>query len=192
MIRLRLLTFLSLTIFCFAHASAQNKPDYLPEIPLEELHNRGIVPGRSTYKSSYYRIMPYLYYNSGDNFIEVKGDLISLKHPVYDEVNLMVGFFSRYGKYKNMLLALIWVKSSDKELLKNIDIYVHSSKHGQLLLSPKKQNFHRPRFSKDFLYTRNIELDEPSDILEKIKDDVITIMVDGQKYELLNPEIQLN
>lgn len=192
MLTLRLLTFLSFTIIWFTKVSSQDKPNYLPEIPLEELYNRGIVPYNSSYKSNYYRIMPYLYYNSGNNFREIKGDFISLKHPIHEEVNLMVGFFSRYGNYRNVLQALIWVKSTNKEGLKNIEIEVQSSKHGQLQFTPRKQNPNRPKFSEDFLYTRQIKLNRPSDILEKIKDDVITITIDGQKYELLNPEIQLN
>ena len=162
------------------------------EIPIETLLSRGIVPYNAQYKSRYYDLLPYLFYNAGDDFIEIKGDYYSLKHPIHNQVNIMVGFWADYGKYKNVLLAYVWVNSPNQTAADTSSVQVSSSKHGLLLTTPWKKSPYRTGFRKELFFTKQIELAYKAEIIDKLYDDVITVTVDGHKYQLLNPEFKLD
>lgn len=113
-------------------------------------------------------------------------------HPIHKEVNITAGFWQEYGKLSNVLITSVWVEGYSQEALDSLQIQVYSSKHGFLKLSPMKRNPNRHTLFEELFFTKNIELDERSDILDKIHDDVITVSVSGYKYELLNPELELD
>lgn len=164
-----------------------------PFIPRKVLLKNGIVvPTVSSYKSRYYSMLPYLYFNGRGDFKSIKGDYISLAHPNHKEVNIICGFWSEYLEYKNILLAQVWVEGYNKKMLDTLTIQVKSSKHGILKLTPKKRNKGRYSIFEERLYTTEIALDKKTDILKKVYDDVITIFVGGYKYELINPELILD
>lgn len=169
-----------------------NIPKHSPEIPTEALRKKGIVPINDHYKSNYYRLLPYLYYNGRSDFKRIKGDYYSMLHPIHKEVNITAGFWQEYGKLSNVLITSVWVEGYSQEALDSLQIQVYSSKHGFLKLSPMKRNPNRHTLFEELFFTKNIELDERSDILDKIHDDVITVSVSGYKYELLNPELELD
>lgn len=161
-----------------------NVQNHLPQISTKKLLQNNIIPPNSHYKSRYYSMLPYLFYNG-------KGDYFSLKHPIYEEVNIMIGYWEELGEYRNILLAVVWVKSKTQYDLTNLDINVVSSKHG--LMIPKYR--HRDRdsnFNNEIAYTVKIPLEYERQIIDKVNDDVVTITVNGYKYEMLNPELKLD
>ena len=183
---------LFIVILSCSSSKAPVKTNYGPQIPIKKLLSQGIVPYHSEYKSRYYELLPYLYYNGGGDFIEVKGDFYSLRHPIHKEVNIMVGFWADYVKLKDVLLAFVWVQGYNKAAVDTSLVQVFSSKHGQLLNTPFRKSPYRTGFYKEAMLTKKIPLEKSSDIIKKLYDDVITIIVDGYKYELLNPELELD
>ena len=164
----------------------------LPSIPSKELLKNGIVAPQTPYKSRYYSVLPYLYFNGRGDFKSMRGDYYSLAHPNHKEVNITGGFWSEYGEHKNTLLALVWVEGYNKKILDTLTIQVKSSKHGILKLTPRKRNQYRHSIFEERFYTTELTLDKKTDIVKKVYDDVITIYVGGYKYELLNPELKLD
>lgn len=54
---------------------------------------------------------------------------------------------------------------------------------------------HRDRdsnFNNEIAYTVKIPLEYERQIIDKVYDDVVTITVNGYKYEMLNPELKLD
>jgi len=177
---------------CSSQKINNNNSKYAPEISSEILQEQQIVPINDHYKSNYYKLLPYLYYNGRSDFKRIKGDYYSMSHHIHKEVNIMAGFWDDYGGHKNVLVASVWVEGFNEEALDTLQIQVHSSKHGFLKITPKKRNPNRHTFFKELCFTKVIELEERADILNKINDDVIIVSVNGYKYELLTPEIRLD
>lgn len=183
-------------LMLFTFSCSSSKPivekNYSPPIPIEKLLNRGIVPYNKDYKSQYFDLFPYLYFNRGNQFINIKGDYFSLKHPTLKEVNVSVGLWTKYGKKRNILRAQVWVEGYTKATLDTCSIMATSSKHGYLTGQGFTKNPYRKGYHKEVVFEKQFELENSSELLKLIDDDVITITVNGQEYQFLNPELILD
>lgn len=163
----------------------------LPQIKTSELLQRNIIPINDFYKDRYYSMLPYLCDNSSGDFVKVLGDYFSLKHPKYDQVNIMVGYFEKLGKYKNTLLTSVWIKAKNKKDFDSLDIKVRSNLHGEM---PGKYIFRKRdmNFNQEFHFTVQIPLESKKQIVEKLLNDYITIIVNAHEYRMFSPEIKFN
>jgi hypothetical protein len=165
--------------------------DIKPEINPKILNEKGIVGYNANYKKNYFRLLPYFFYNGNGTFNEILGDSYNVDYLIDYDINIMPGFWSEYGEYKNVLLVLISKANSKNLQLKNIPISVKSSKHGMFEAGDlTKSGFNENQ--QGVLFIKKLELQNKYDILNKIYDDVITVTIGGQIYKFLNPEIDLN
>lgn len=163
-----------------------------PEIPIAKLNEKGIAVINPNYKRNYYRILPYLFYNSNEVFNEVKGDFYNVKYNLSSNLNIMSGFWSEYGEYKNSLIVLIGMSNSSTIPLKGIPITVKSSKHGVFEKKTKLWgNNITNQIQQRVLFVKKLELNKKYDVINKVFDDVITVKIGEQIYEFLNPEMEL-
>ena len=176
---------------CGSHKSTE-RVKRLPSYSVEELKKRDIIAHETPYKARYYSILPYLYYNGRKDFIKGRGDYYSAFHPYYKEVNLSAGFWSEAYEKKNVLIAQVWVEGYDQRNLDTLVIQARSSKHGILKLTPRLRNKYRHSIFEERLFMVEIDLENRRDVVKKVYDDVITVIVNGYKYELLNPELELD
>lgn len=156
---------------------------------IKQLQENNIIPPNNNYKSRYYSFLPYLYDNGNNDFISIRGDYYSAKHPKYRSINITCGFRKEYGELRNVLKSNIWINSRSKTDFNDLNIQVESSKHGKMRPTLFKRNDSRnPDYNIEYIFHTEIAIDSSSQIIEKVKDDYITITVDGYKYEMLNPE----
>ncbi|WP_224491543.1 hypothetical protein [Robertkochia flava] len=163
---------------------------FSPEIPLSTLNEKGIAAYRENYKSSYYDILPYLYYNEKGRFNGIQGDFYNLKFHPNSDLNVMPGFFGKIGKHRNALVVLISLSATSSLSLKDVPVSVSSLNHGEF--SRSEELWGIAGVNKDqqrILFLKPLELQDKYDVLNKVKDDVITVTVDGEKYVFLNPEV---
>lgn len=161
-------------------------------VPYEKLLSKGIIPNNPNYKSTYPDILPYLYYNQDGLYKEIKGDFFSLGHTGFKEVNLMVGYWRKYNKYTNILLARVWIHNPDGRVVGPTDMHISSSEFGSFKEVKTARNPYRK--GKEHLEQLFIlPLPEGADkrILQVLADDVIRINVNGQDYIFLTPELTL-
>ena len=185
-----LILILTLVISC-SSTSKLTRPEIQPEISTSKLNSKGIAAINPKYKQSYYRCLPYLFFNKSGTFNGIQGDFYNVKFNINSDINIMPGFWSDYGSYQNSLIVLIAMSGTSKLPIKNIPISVESSKHGAFekgeLIGNEQINTSQQRV----LFVKKLELENRFDVLNKINDDVITINIGGQIYKFLNPEMNL-
>ncbi len=186
-----LILILSLVLSC-SSSSKLLRPQIQPEIPIAELCSKGILPFNTNYKKSYYKILPYLFFNEGGTFIKIHGDFYNLKFNSNSDINIMPGFWSDYGSHQNSLIVLVSLSETSKLPLKDIPISVESSKHGTFEKEKLIGNQGINRVQQRILFVKKLELENEYDVLNKINDDVITVTIGGQIYKFLNPELSLD
>jgi hypothetical protein len=169
----------------------ESKPEFKPEIPVEILNQRGIAYINSKYKRDYFEIMPYLFYNENNTFNGTQGDFYNVTYKNSSNLNIMVGYWEKYGDHKNVLVVFIALTDSSTLPLKGMPITVESSKHGKFI-NEKLRNTKLYRVQQRVLFVKELQLENRYDILDKMIDDVITVTIDGEIYHFLNPELELN
>ena len=105
---------------------------YKPEIAIDTLYKKGIVPMNKNYKKDYPKLLSYLFLNENDTFNGIKGDFFNVDFKDKSNLNIMVAYFEAYGKYKNALIVLISLSSTSTNSINNLSTSVKSSKHGDL------------------------------------------------------------
>lgn len=188
----RLLYIILLIVISCSSTSQLPKPKIQSEIPASKLNSNGIAAINSTYKKSYFRLLPYLFFNESGTFNEIQGDFYNVKFNTNSNLNIMPGFWSDYGKYQNSLIVLIAMSGSSTLPIKDIPISVESSKHGVFEKKKLIGNSHINKSQQRVLFVKKLELENRFDVLNKINDDVITVNIGGQIYTFLNPEITLD
>ena len=172
-------------------SSPSKSRKFAREIPRRKLNQRGIAVINKNYKSNYPSILPYLLYNEDGIFNRIQGDFYNVKNNQTSNLNIMVGYFKKYTDYKNSLIVLIAKSSSSEGSLQPVSIVVKSTRYGIMKLGElrkSKINLEQERR----VYFKEINLENDFDILDKIKDDVITLTIGNQTYTFLNPEITLD
>lgn len=170
------------------------KKDYSPTpvIPIDTLLARGIIPYNIDYKGNYPRIMPYLYYNTGGTFNEIQGDCINVDYGENSDMNLMVGFFNKYGEYKNVLVVLVAKSANSKHSMSDIPVFAESSQFGKF----EKGNFWgKSKYNKlqeRVIFVKQLNPKHPTQIYPLLADDVIRVHIGGQVYTFISPEVVLN
>ena len=187
-----LLFLLILTCSCTTNKSIV-KSTHIPQEQTNKILKMEIISMSKHFKTQNYEVLPYLYYNKQGDYNKIKGDYFSLRHPKYEEVNLLVGFWKNYGNSENILKAQVWVKSNTKSTFNKLDIEVASLKHGKMLVTPMNRNTHRSKKSnKELSFVIKLSINNNQQLVDKISGDAITITVDGYKYTMLNPFIKTN
>ena len=184
-----------LTIFFFI-SSCRTAPNFKTpklkkEIPIKELHNRGIAPPNSHYKHMYYRLMPYLYWNNDGKYNELQGDFYNVKFDPDSNLNISVEFNKKYGKYDNSLYVLIAMTNTSKVTIRNTPISVISRKHGEFIKGEPNYNEYN-EIQQRVLFVKKLSFENKYELLEQIKDDYITVIIGNQKYEFINPELEFD
>ena len=77
-----LLFFCVLLMNCGSNAN-RTKMKITSEITMEVLTKKGIVARFPKYKKLYPTLLPYLFYNNNNTFIELQGDFFNLKKTVF-------------------------------------------------------------------------------------------------------------
>ena len=136
--------------------------------------------------------MPYLFYNSDNKFNEIQGDFVNVDYGENSSMNLMVGYFKSYGKYKNTLVVLLAKSPSSTHSMSSIPVYVRSNQFGKFEEAklPKKGIYNT--IQERALFVKQIPLKRKTNLFELLKDDVITVNIGGQVYTFLTPEVVLN
>jgi len=166
-------------------------PEVSPEVPISVLNKNGIATINENYKRNYFRILPYLFYNKADAFNEIQGDFYNVKYYKVSNINIMVGFWSEYEKYKNSLVVLITLTNTSSLPIKDVSISVSSSKNGYFKKGSLDGKTKIERIQQRVLFVNELELENKLSVLDKIDDDVITVTINGQDYVFLNPEMKL-
>lgn len=189
----RISIFIFFLVFLSACSSSSRliKPQFKPEFSIELLNQKRIAAINPNYKKNYFRLMPYLFYNRNNTFNEIQGDFYNVDYRMVSNINIMTGYWSEYGKYKNALIVLIAMSGSSKLPLKGVPISVESSKHG-IFQKGKLNDNEFNRVQERVLFVKELELENKYDVLNKVYDDVITVQIGGQIYEFLNPELELD
>jgi len=181
---------ISLITFFLSCSSSSKlpKPEIKLEIPITKLNEKGIVAINPNYKRNYYRILPYLFFNSSEAFNEIKGDFYNVKYKLSSNLNIMPGFFSQYGEYKNSLIVLIGMSNSSTIPLKGIPITVKSSKYGVFEKKAKLWgNNETNQIQQRVLFVKKLELNKKYDVINKVFGDVITVKIGEQIYVIFKP-----
>ena len=182
---------LVLILISCASGVAVSKPIINPEIAIEELHKKGIVPMRKRYKKPYFDIMHYLLYNENDVFNSIGGDFFNVKFKDNTNYNIMVGYWKKYEGFENAQVVLVSMSENSKIPLKDQEVVVNSSKHGTFKKIDLNQKDYWNKTQQRILFINSISLQNEYEILKKIYDDVITVTISDQKYMFLNPELVL-
>lgn len=189
----KVITFLVLVTFLSCGSNPKlERYRRLPEYSSKKLLENNIIPIKESYKLNYYSILHYLYNNRRNDFLKIFGDYYNLTHPKYSSVSILGSFHTSEKDNNYMHVSLVvYFKNSDQ--IEDLNINVSSSKHGKIDLSQKYpirynelDNYIRYTFIKEF------KLDKRRDALKIVHDDIITVEIDNYKYELLNPELNLN
>ena len=180
-----------LILISCASGVAVSKPVINPEIAIEELHKKGIVPISAGYKQSYFSVLPYLFVNEGDTFNIINGDCFNVKFGDNTNYNIKVGYWKKYEGFENVQVVLISMSENSKIPLKEQEVIVNSSKHGAFRKVELNQKDYWNKTQQRILLINPIPLQNEYDILKKIYDDVITVSVSDQKYTFVNPELVL-
>ncbi|WP_145758334.1 hypothetical protein [Sediminicola sp. YIK13] len=188
----RLLYLILLLVVSCSSISQLPRPEIQSEILSSKLNSNGIAAINPNYKKSYFRLLPYLFFNESGTFNEIQGDFYNVKFNVNSNLNIMPGFWSDYGNYQNSLIVLIAMSGSSTLPIKDTPISVESSKHGVFEKKKLIGNSQINKSQQRVLFVKKLELENPFDILNKINDDVITVKIGGQVYTFLNPEIKLD
>ena len=117
-------------------------------------------------------------------------ELDNVKNNQIANLNLMVGYWKNYGYYKNTFIVLAAMSENSKGSLNEIPISVKSSKFG-VFLKGKPKNNPFSKIQQRILFTKEIEINNDFEIIDKIYDDVITVTIGDQNYKFLNPELEL-
>lgn len=171
--------------------NAQTENVVRPEIPLEILNENGLVVFQKDYKSRYPKFLPYFFLNQNNVFNGVRGDFVNVSHPTLKNINITVNYYESYGKYKNALTLLIALSETSKKHLSKTPILVKSENSGLF----RKVNLKHDRINRvqqRTLFVLELSLNNPLEIIEKVKDDFVTLTVGSEKYIFLNPEITID
>ena len=180
----RLLYLILLIVISCSSTSQLPRPEIQSEIPVSKLNSNRIAAINPNYKNSYFRLLPYLFFNESSTFNEIQGDFYNVKFNANSNLNIMPGFWSEYGNYKNSLIVLIAMSETSTLPIKDIPISVEQEK----LIGNNQINKSQQRV----LFVKKLELENQFDVLDKINDDVITVKIGEQIYTFLNPEIKLD
>jgi len=186
------LIFIPLLVVSCSSTSKLPRPEIQSEILSSKLNANGIAAINPNYKQSYFRLLPYLFFNESETFNEIQGDFYNLKFNANSNLNIMPGFWSDYGNYQNSLIVLIAMSGTSTLPIKDIPISVESSKHGAFKQEKLIGNNQTNKSQQRVLFVKKLELENRFDVLNKINDDVITVKIGGQVYKFLNPEIKLD
>ncbi|MBL7472926.1 hypothetical protein [Robertkochia sediminum] len=162
-----------------------------PEVPLSALNARGIAAMSPNYKSSYYHLVPYLYYNEKGRFNEVQGDFYNLTFKDSTDINISVSYFRKYGKHRKVLKVLIALSETSSIPIADLPVEVTSRKHGDFLRSDRLWG--NARINKEqerMLFVKPLEVHDKYDVLNQVRDDAIIVSIDGERYVFLNPELE--
>lgn len=187
--RSSLIVIILLVVFSCGSTESLSKPKITKELSLKELKQRNLVPTSYPYKKNYTRIMSYLFNNNRNNFIEIKGDFKNVKYGNDSAYNIMVGYWEKYGQYTTSLIVMVRTSDNSKESIKNKMVKVSSSRFGDLLEVPTKTTQSYQDYP-PVLFIRKIDIPSKDNIIDMLKEDKITITIDDESYEFLNPEIQ--
>lgn len=188
----RLLYLILLIVISCSSTSQLPRPEIQSEIPASKLNSNGIAAINPNYKNSYFRLLPYLFFNESSTFNEIQGDFYNVKFKANSNLNIMPGFRSEYGNYKNSLIVLIAMSETSTLPIKDIPISVESSKNGAFKQEKLIGNNQINKSQQRVLFVKKLELENRFDVLNKINDDVITVKIGEQTYTFLNPEIKLD
>lgn len=189
--KISVIIFSLVLFFACSSSSKIKRPKIKREIPIEVLHERGIAPMHEKYKSNYFEVFSYFLYNKNDVFNEIQGDFFNVKYKEISNLNIMVAYFRKFGEKKQVLEVLLALTETSKLPLKDVPISVESSKHGSFISDEVSDDeINRTQQRRSFI--KELNLENKYDVVNKIKDDVITVTVDGQIYLFLNPELELD
>ncbi len=189
--RILYLIFILLIVSC-SSASKLPRPEIQSAILSSNLNTNGIIAINPKYKQSYYRLLPYLFFNENGTFNEIQGDFYNVKFNINSNLNIMPGFWSDYGTYQNSLIVLIAMSGTSTVPIKAIPISVESSKHGVFEQGNLIGNNPFNQSQQRVLFVKKLELENRFEVLNKINDDVIIVKIGAQIYKFLNPEIELD
>lgn len=182
----------SLSLSCSSSkSSVKSNEKVKPEIRIKVLNKKGITPIREDYKRRYPIRLPYLVFDENKSFNGIRGDFYNMKHYKLSDVNIISGYSKKYEDYKNVLIVLIAMSNTTTSSLNNLQVTVESSNFGVFMKGelPKTELNKRQQ---RVVFVNKIVLQNDSDIIEKVVDDIITVNIGGQLYKFLNPEIEIN
>lgn len=142
--------------------------------------------GKPRCKSRNLDMITYSYDNSQMNFIKMLGDYMNVKYQLISDLNLACTYYASYGNLKNVITVEVRLSHSSKWKTDTYDIKAVSSKNGELIKVNDLQHENRGNNFPHF-YAKELDLVNKRDVLEKIKNDTITLFVENQKYVFISP-----
>lgn len=183
--RILLLTILFFTII--SCSTLKKKYNISSELSKKELQELGYVSLFKKYKYNYPVLIPYLYNNSNDNFIEFQGDFYNIRLANNDDLNILCNYDEK-SEENNIIRCMIRKSSTSKIDFKNHTISMKSSRNGVIELKKVLNQSGSYVTHPALLFYKKIAIEKPMDIVKKIKNDTITITINNQVFEFISPE----
>jgi hypothetical protein len=186
-----ILIFIS-SLSCSSSKSFINSKEKVkPEIRIKVLNKNGMTPIREDYKNRYPIRLPYLVFDENKSFNGIRGDFYNMKHYKLTDVNIIAGYWKKSGDYKNVLVVLIAMSNASTSSLNELQVIVESSNFG-VFMKGELPNTELNKRQQRMVFLNKIELQNDSEIIEKVVDDIITVNIGGQLFKFVNPEIEVN
>jgi hypothetical protein len=182
-----LLIILFLTIISCSSIKKNNNVS--PELSQKELRKLGIVSLTKHYKSRYPKLIPYLFSNNKNTFIETQGDFYNVRLANKDNLNILCNYHEKLEK-KNIIRCMIRKSNTSKIDFENSIITVTSTRNGIIELDKKMNETGSYLTHPALLFLKTIPVKKSRDIINKIKKDTIIIKINNQKFEFISPELE--
>ncbi|MBL4568175.1 MAG: hypothetical protein JKY69_00335 [Flavobacteriaceae bacterium] len=153
-----------------------------PELTSNELKKLEYIAPIKKYKSRYIEWIPYLYNNVKGDYNKRISDFYNIKVKGFSNLNMTCSYYENAEK-RNVLRVMLRKSSTSKNNIFKSNIHVVSKKHGKLSEYQRKGGTHPW-----ILFIKEIQLDKANDIIHKIKNDTITITINGEQFEFISPE----
>ncbi|TVZ52695.1 hypothetical protein [Dokdonia sp. Hel_I_53] len=166
--------------------NSTKKPKIQKELAIKELVKAKIVPIYNNYKKGYFKEIHYLFINKTDQLQQTSGDFYNVKYDT-SSINVIVSFFEEYFGFKNVIVALLSKPYPSAITYKNLPVEITSTKHGTFHRAQLPIEMNLPTYDR-ILYVRPLGIDNKYDILEKIRNDAVTVKIGNETYGFINPE----
>ncbi|GAA0871785.1 hypothetical protein GCM10009117_09310 [Gangjinia marincola] len=167
---------------------AQDKSYVKKELSVAQLLQKNLIPPKADFKSNYFDLVPYLFYNISKEFNGIDGDFYNLGYNSIENYNFIVDFERRLGSNKNVLVVMIRDAENTGIPIKHRQVTATSKKFGALKITDQPVSTKGENYSQ-VLLTLEIDYDSSSELLQKLRGDQIIVTIDDKKYRFLSAEL---
>ncbi|NNC49564.1 MAG: hypothetical protein HKO01_03415 [Flaviramulus sp.] len=152
----------------------------------DTIYSSNLVAINNKSKRRYFELVPFHFNNNGQNYNGNKGDFFNIKVKRFNTLNMSCSFWAEHGDKKNVLRVLIRLAGDSDRKLTESTISAYSSKVGQLV--PIKTNFPDTGPYAAFCLVKKLDIDKPEEMVNILKNDVVTVQIDDQLFEFVAPD----